>query len=168
MNRLPGVPSATLGFIPVDDAGRVDGLAGVYAARDATDRPVKQGGLACQQADVTAAHIAAGAGADVDVPPLAQVLRGRLLTGTRDRYLQRDPGRNAGSASNEPLWWTPTKVAGRYLSPYLIAKDVVHVQSRGGSSLPQGLDVDVPLTWQQKRASEILGLDPLGPMTAVR
>ena len=96
------------------------------------------------------------------------MLRGRLLAGTRDRYLQRDPGRNAGSASNEPLWWTPTKVAGRYLSPYLIAKDVVHVQSRGGSSLPQGLDVDVPLTWQQKRASEILGLDPLGPMTAVR
>ena len=93
--ELDGIPSTAHGFIPVDDAGLVDGLDGVYAVGDATDRPIKQGGLACQQADVTAAHIAARAGADVDVPPLQQVLRGRLLTG-HARPLPAPRARRAG------------------------------------------------------------------------
>ena len=66
---LEGIPASANGFIPVDDMGRVSGLQDIYAVGDATDRPIKQGGLACQQADVTAAHIAARAGADVEVPP---------------------------------------------------------------------------------------------------
>ena len=45
-----GVPSEpNFGFIPVDHHGRVDGLDGVYAAGDATNFPIKQGGLATQQ-----------------------------------------------------------------------------------------------------------------------
>jgi sulfide:quinone oxidoreductase len=162
--KLDGVPSSAQGFIPVDDVGLVAGLDSVYAVGDATDRPIKQGGLACQQADVTAAHIAATAGAGVEVPPLEQVLRGRLLTGTRDRFLRRDPGEVAGAATAEPLWWPPEKVSGTYLSPYLVAKDVVHLSSRGGHAGP-GIDVHVPLTRQQKRVHEdILGLSPLGPI----
>jgi sulfide:quinone oxidoreductase len=52
--RLAGVPADDLGFIPVDSHGRARGLEDVYAAGDATHFPVKQGGLATQQADVVA------------------------------------------------------------------------------------------------------------------
>jgi sulfide:quinone oxidoreductase len=165
--NIAGVPSGVDGFIPVDARGLVDGLGDVYAVGDATDRPIKQGGLACQQADVTAAHIAARAGADVDVPALEQVLRGRLLTGTRDHILRAEPGAKDGTATHQPLWWTPTKVSGKYLSPYLIAKDVVHLPAREDRPGP-GIDVRVPLSWQQKRSPAVLGLSPLGPMTHAR
>ena len=163
--RLDGIPATARGFIPVDDAGQVAGLDRVYAIGDATDRPIKQGGLACQQADVTAAHIAALAGAAIDVPPLEQVLVGRLLTGTSDRFLRRDPGEveGEGAASDEPLSWSPVKVSGRYLSPYLLDKGVVHLPVRQRRPQP-GIDVRVPLTWQQRRSAEVLGLSPLGPM----
>lgn len=164
---LDGIPSSANGFIPVDDAGQVDGLDNVYAVGDATDRPIKQGGLACQQADVTAAHIAARAGADVDVPPLQQVLRGRLLTGTSERFLRRERGDTVGEINSEQLWWPPAKVSGKYLSPYLLARNVVHLPLRGGDPRP-GVDVCVPVTRQQKRGrEEVLGLSPLGQILRV-
>ena len=47
---VPGLPNTADGFIPVDEHGLVEGLEGVYAAGDATDSPIKQGGLAGQQA----------------------------------------------------------------------------------------------------------------------
>lgn len=139
---LDGIPAGAGAFIAVSDEGLIDGLSDVYAVGDATDRPIKQGGLACQQADVAAAHIAARAGADVEVPPLEQVLRGRLLTGTADRFLSRGPGRGQSAASTDPLWWPPVKVTGRYLTPYLAAKDVIHLPVHSDPSRP-GVDVDV-------------------------
>ena len=144
--RLDGIPSNADGFIPVNDAGEVTGLDCVYAVGDATDRPIKQGGLACQQADVAAAHIAVRAGAAIAVPPLEQVLRGRLLTGTRDRFLRRELTALADDATdNEPAWWAPTKVSGKYLSPYLVAKDVIHLAAREARPGP-GIDVHAALT----------------------
>ncbi len=155
--RLDGIPATAHGFIPVDDEGRVEGLDGVYAVGDATDRPIKQGGLACQQADVTAALIAALAGAPVEVPPLRQVLHGRLLTGTSDRFLRREPGEAQGAWGDAPLSWSAVKVSGEYLSPYLLKKDVVHLPLR--TPRPDaGLDVHLPLTSQQRPATEVLGL----------
>ena len=47
------------GFLPVDEHGRVRGIGDVYAAGDGTDFPLKQGGLATQQADVAVRAIAA-------------------------------------------------------------------------------------------------------------
>jgi len=162
--RLDGVPCDADGFIPVDDAGLVDGLNGVYAVGDATDRPIKQGGLACQQADVTAAHIAARAGADIAVPPLQQVLHGRLLTGTGDHFLYRETGADGAGATEEPRLWAPAKVHGEYLSPYLIANNVVHLPVRAAPA-SAGIDVHVPLTREQKRTdADVLGLSPLGPV----
>jgi len=161
--KLEGIPSTAHGFVPVDDTGRVEGLDGVYAVGDATDRPIKQGGLACQQADVTAAHIAARAGARIDVPPLRQVLRGRLLTGTGDRFLRREPGEVQGAWTDAPLSWSAVKVSGKYLSPYLLKKDVMHLPLRKRAPAA-GLEVRVPLTWRQRRATEILGLSPLGTL----
>jgi sulfide:quinone oxidoreductase len=80
--RIAGVPTTEpYGLIPVDDYGRITGLRGAYAIGDATDFPIKQGGLACQQAAAAATHIAAAHGADVTPEPFRPVLRATLLTG---------------------------------------------------------------------------------------
>ena len=87
--ELDGVPSEPdFGFIPVDPHGRVDGLDGVYAAGDATNFPIKQGGLATQQADAVAEHVAARHGVRLDPAPFRPVLRGMLFAGGADRYLR--------------------------------------------------------------------------------
>ena len=108
--RLPGVPATGLyGLVPVDLYGRVDGLPDAYAVGDATDFPLKQGGIACQQADVVAANIAARHGVDVTPAPFQPVLRARLLTG--------DGPPIALGAPTEGVH--PAKLPGRFLAPYL-------------------------------------------------
>jgi sulfide:quinone oxidoreductase len=119
---LRGIPSGRDGFIHTDAHGRVPGRDGVFAAGDATTFPVKQGGLAAQQADAVAEAIAAAAGADIDPAPFRPVLRGVLLTGGPARYLRADISGAAGDdsiVSDEAIWWPPNKLAGRYLAPYL-------------------------------------------------
>jgi sulfide:quinone oxidoreductase len=86
--RLEGVPADDFGFIPIDSHCRVRGLEDVYAAGDATDFPVKQPGLAAQQADAVAAHIAAGLGAAVKPAPFRPVLRGMLFSGGDPQFLR--------------------------------------------------------------------------------
>jgi sulfide:quinone oxidoreductase len=127
---LTGLPSDSRGFIPVDSHGAVRDVLHVHAAGDATSFPIKQGGLACQQADAVAASIAADLGAIADPPPFRPVLRGLLLTGgaplylraeldTEGTVLRRAERRLAGEVSTRALWWPPGKIAGRYLAPYL-------------------------------------------------
>lgn len=116
--RVAGVTADAEGFVPVDPYGEVIDLDDVWAAGDLTTFKVKQGGLATQQADAAATSIAARAGADVQPTAFRPVLRGLLLTGLVPRYLQGgEPGRSA--ADTEPLWWPPTKIVGRHLSPFL-------------------------------------------------
>jgi len=122
--RVPGLPTDSDGFVPVDDHGRVFGLADVYAAGDMTTRPLKQGGLATQQADVAAAAIAAAAGAAIEPEAYRPVLRGMLLTGERPLYLRRGPRDGfapAALTTDDAPWWPPHKIAGRELGPYLTA-----------------------------------------------
>ena len=135
---LAGLPHDQHGFIPVDKFGRVSGLEHVYAAGDVTTFPLKQGGLAAQQADAVAEAIAAVAGAPVTPQPFRPVLRGLLLTGGAPLYLRAEPqrltrestvaieaptthrlSREASAASGQALWWPPAKIAGRYLAPFL-------------------------------------------------
>jgi sulfide:quinone oxidoreductase len=118
---LPGVPTDPTGFIPADQHGRVPGLPRVYAAGDGTTFPIKQGGLATQQADAVAETIAAAVGARVTPEPFRPVLRAMLLTGGDSRYLQHmvAGGAGDGDMATHELWWPPAKLAGRYLSPYL-------------------------------------------------
>ncbi|HEY7077021.1 MAG TPA: FAD-dependent oxidoreductase [Solirubrobacteraceae bacterium] len=118
-SAIEGLPTDAAGFVPVDSLGRVEGLEDVYAAGDMTSRPLKQGGLATQQADAAASAIAAWAGAPVKPEPYRPVLRGMLLTGERPRYL-RHAG-EASEASDDSPWWPPHKIAGRELAPYLAA-----------------------------------------------
>jgi len=123
--RLVGVPAEPqLGFIPVDVHGRVADTEGVYAAGDATDFPVKQGGLAAQQADAVAQHIAARLGLAVSPEPFRPVLRGLLLTGDEPRFLAADlHGEGAARASAQALWPGAAKIAARHLAPYLADRD---------------------------------------------
>jgi len=117
---LAGLPRDADGFLPVDAHGAVRGVSDVYAVGDATDFPIKQGGLATQQADAVAAAIAARAGAPLTPTPFRPVLRGMLVTSERPHYLEADVAGDAGShAADMPLWWPPTKVAGRHLAPFL-------------------------------------------------
>ena len=98
------------------------GLRDVYAAGDLTAFPIKQGGLAAQQADAAAEAIAAHAGAPLDPRPFSPVLRALLLTGKTPVYMRVELGGGHGetsTAADEPLWWPPGKIVGRYLAPFL-------------------------------------------------
>jgi sulfide:quinone oxidoreductase len=117
---LPGLPHDSAGFVPTDAHGRVPGTADVYAAGDSTQFPMKQGGIATQQADAVAAAIAVDVGASVESPPVRPVIRGLLLTGLVPRYLRSGMGRSV--VDTEPLWWPPAKIVGRYLTPFLAAQ----------------------------------------------
>jgi sulfide:quinone oxidoreductase len=115
---LAGVPQDRDGFVETDELGRVPGLESVYAAGDLVRLPVKQGGIASQQADAIATAIAADAGAPVRPEPFRPVLRGLLLTGSAPRFLRAEQGTSLVDA--HPLWWPPAKIVGRYLSPFLV------------------------------------------------
>ena len=119
---LPGLPHDGGGFVPTDAHGRVPGTAAVYAAGDCTQFPLKQGGIATQQADAVATAIAADVGAGVESLPVRPVIRGLLLTGLVPRYLRSDTGTGQSVIDTEPLWWPPAKIVGRYLTPFLAAQ----------------------------------------------
>jgi sulfide:quinone oxidoreductase len=123
--RLRGVPCGHDGFLPADAHGRLAGLDGVFAAGDATAFPIKQGGVAAQQADAVAEAIAATVVPEIDPQPFRPTLRGLLLTGGPPRYLRADISGGAGDDSTisaQALWWPPHGLCGRYLAPYLLSK----------------------------------------------
>jgi sulfide:quinone oxidoreductase len=120
--RISGLPQDDEGFLPIDEYCRVGGEANVYAAGDATTFPIKQGGIAAQQADAVATSIARAGGVELEPSPFRPVLRGLLLTGEAPEFLRAELTGGRGdsfSASAQPLWWPPGKVAGKYLAPYL-------------------------------------------------
>jgi sulfide:quinone oxidoreductase len=158
--RIDGVPQTVEGFIPVDSHALVIGLRDVYAAGDITSFPVKQGGIAAQQAEVAATSIASSAGADVEPRTFRPVLRGVLLTGDAPRYLRREITGGFGETSavaTEPLWWPPAKIVGRHLAPFLGA--FAGVEAPPTDAAPSGsLEVEVELeaadieAWSAPRA----------------
>jgi sulfide:quinone oxidoreductase len=144
--EVRGLPADARGFIPVDLHGKVTGTEAVWAAGDAIAFPVKQGGLAAQEADAAAEAIAALAGAAVEPRPFHPVLRGVVLTGRGRQWMRRDlesgaadVAQDTGTAERHALWWPPTKIAGRYLAPYLAALD----QPEGGGQPPDGQPVEL-------------------------
>ena len=121
-----GLPAGEHGFIPTGPDGQVIGAERIYAAGDATDFPVKQGGLAAQQADTVAAAVAALAGVADTPAPARPEIHGMLLTGARPLWLaaRLAGGRGLDSrVSEEPLWTPAGKVDARYLAPCLDALD---------------------------------------------
>ena len=131
-----GLPHDRNGFVAVDRYCRVRGIDSVYAAGDVTTLPVKQGGLAAQQADAAASSIAADLGLGVEREPFSPVLRGLLLTGGEPQYLRADIGAGKSDADVDPLWWPPAKIVGRHLAPYLAARAGVLLDAPTGAVVP--------------------------------
>ena len=134
---LAGVPQDEESFIPVDPSCRVHGLEDVFAVGDITTVPVKQGGIAAQQADVAATEIAAAAGANVVSKSFDPVLRGLLLSGS-PRFFRTELSGGHGRAAtvdSDALWWPAGKIAARYLSPYLAEHAGLAYGPRGPASL---------------------------------
>jgi sulfide:quinone oxidoreductase len=154
--HIDDLPSDDRGFIPIDDHARVTGADDVYAAGDGTNFPVKQGGLATQQADAAAADIAFRLGAEVDAEPFHPVLRGQLIVGTESLNLKQDitGGHGEGVATSDYLWWPPHKVSGRYLSPWL-AGESPHPDPAPPEQ-PIEIEVGMPREWHR----EPMALDP--------
>jgi sulfide:quinone oxidoreductase len=145
--RVPGLPSDADGFIPIDDHARVIGLEHVFAAGDGTNFPVKQGGLATQEADAAAEQISAAVGGKVREPaPFDPVLRGKLLTGDESLNMTHGiaGGRGEGEVSPDLLWWPPQKIAGRYLSAWLGHKEPSDL---GARYEPLDVEVSLPKEW---------------------
>lgn len=119
---IAGLPHDAQGFIPIDRHARVEGANRVYAAGDGTTFPIRQGGIAAQQADAAAEAIAAALGAPIEPQPFKPILRGMLLTGLGPTYLRADISGSGGDSfelDTKPLWWPPAKIAGRHIGPYL-------------------------------------------------
>jgi sulfide:quinone oxidoreductase len=118
------------GFARIDEHCRVLHEERVYAAGDVTGFPVKQGGIAAQQADAAAESIAAELGADVVPRAFDPVLRGVLWTGRDPLYLQGWLAGGHGetsTASAQPPWGAGTeKIVARYLTPFLAEVDAEH------------------------------------------
>lgn len=131
-----GLPNDAAGFVDVDEYCRVVGVPDVYAVGDMTSAPIKQGGLAAQQAVVAATAIAFAAGAKVSPAPYTPVLRALLLTGETPRWLRADGGASEMTAGDAP-WWPPHKVATQYLAPYLGAEGHA-VAAVGGGVIAAG------------------------------
>lgn len=127
----PGIPGITAaaphGFVPIDTHCRVRDTGGsVFAAGDATDFPIKHGGIAAQQADTAAAGVAHLAGAAEPPPPFEPVIRGMLLTGRNPLYLAAHVVEGRGWHSEiyeQPPWPADEKVIAAELGPYLRSRE---------------------------------------------
>ena len=90
---VDGLPTDAKGFVRTESDGAVAGAPDVWAVGDSSSFPVKQGGIACQQADAVAAAITRRLGVETEEMPFQPTLR--------------------------VLWWPVAKVAGRFLAPFL-------------------------------------------------
>lgn len=130
--RITGVPTDREGFVTTDALGAVAGLSDVYAAGDMTSFPVKQGGLAAQQADLIAQSIACNLGAAGKELRVHHVLRARLIGGAHPVFLRTELDefgqataatlQHQHSEEGEPSS-ERAKVFGRYLTPYLQTRE---------------------------------------------
>ena len=121
-----GIPLGENGFIRVDPYCRVPDVERIYAAGDATDFPIKQGGIGSQQADAAARSIAALAGAPVTPERFDPTIHGMLLTNGKPQYLTAHITGGHGFSSeitDTPTSPPPSKIAAKYLAPYLAEQD---------------------------------------------
>ena len=169
---VSGLPQDGEGFVPVDERGRVLGEDGAYAVGDMTTHPMRQGGLATQQADAVAHSIAFAEGADVEPRLYRPALHGMLLTGDKPLYLRTDRDPTEAPAA---FWWpaaTSDHISRRTRSPagHLAQPPPPHVpdaRARGplaprlreSAPLADGADVSVAsgggiALWVQRDAEE--------------
>jgi sulfide:quinone oxidoreductase len=121
---IGGIPGGGRdGFIPVGPDCSVPGTEGrIFAAGDCTRFPLKHGGVGAEHGDIAAAAIARIAGADVELPSFDLIVRGKLLTGARPKYLWARFLGGEGFDSviaDEPILGGDEKVTAAELVPYL-------------------------------------------------
>jgi sulfide:quinone oxidoreductase len=119
---LAGLPAEPSGFIPVDEACRIQGCEREFAAGDATNFPVKQGGIAAQMAHAAARAIGVELDALVDAKPFSPTLDGTLVTGSGAHHLRQslEMGTREGSLHHlSPIWEPMAKVSAPFLTEYL-------------------------------------------------
>jgi sulfide:quinone oxidoreductase len=118
------------GFIRIDEHCRALRCERTYAAGDITSFPVKQGGIAAQQADSAAEAIAAELGVPIAPSPFDPVLRGVLWTGHEPLYLQHrlaGDDDEASVVSADPPWDEGgDKIVARRLTSFLAEVDADH------------------------------------------
>ena len=139
-SSIRGLPLVEHGFLRVDPYGRIGGVERVYAAGDAVDFPIKQGGIGSQLADVVALAIAKEAGSPVSPTPFDPVIHGMLLTDDKPLYLTAKITGGHGFSSevtDAPTWAPGTKIAARYLAPCLEG-----LAMEAGRGHPRTLDGD--------------------------
>ena len=131
--RIAGIAANQSGFVPTDMAGRVQGMADIYAAGDTTAYPIKHGGLATQQADRIAHTIAASLGLTPHEPKAKPVLEVKLVGGQRPLWLRVELDEfgqpTAATLAHPRSDRRPTrpKVFARYLNPYLETQQPSHL-----------------------------------------
>ena len=140
--RLPASPTTSAASSAATRHGQVDGPATVWAAGDAIAFPIKQGGLAAQQADAVAEAIAAAPARTSARSRSGRCCAASCSPGAGRRGSRRDGGAE-GEAQRHALFWPPTKIAGRYLSPYLAELD--RAQAIGEVPQPDGQPIDLDL-----------------------
>ena len=146
---LPGLPADQEGFIDVSSHGEVPRCNGVFAAGDATNFPIKHGGIAAQQADAVAEAIAADLDQVADPGPFRPSLDAVLLGGEVATHLHRFLTAGTTSGTREQAgeaWWPLGKVAARHLGSYLADR-------AGLASTTPAIDSD-PLAEDLKRTHE--------------
>jgi sulfide:quinone oxidoreductase len=115
------------GLLAIDEHCRVRGLDGrVFAAGDATDLPIKHGGLGAQQADAAAAGIAHLAGVGEAPARFEPVVRGMLMTGRKPLFISAHVIEGRGWHSevyDEPPWPADEKIVAEELGPFLREQD---------------------------------------------
>jgi sulfide:quinone oxidoreductase len=139
--EIEGVPQDVHGFIQAQPDGRVRRAGDVFVIGDAGPFPIKQGGIACQQADAVASTIARELGAAVEPIPFDPVLRGWLWDGGGGRFLRASlPGgrdESSGvSSRTRPLCQPAAKVAGRFIAPFLEERLAVPLSNRPPAPAP--------------------------------
>ena len=113
-SRLPhgrgGAGTARLHLHRLANAG--GRVPDVYAVGDASWFPIKQGGLAAQQADVAATAIAAGIDPDLEDEPFRPELRAALLTADGPIYLRAGARLNRGRSATPRSGGRPERSPG--------------------------------------------------------
>lgn len=112
--RIDGLAVDEHGFIDCGPEGRVPGAAGVHVVGDAGRAEVRQGGLACRQADDAAAEIARELGAE-PARPLPPATFDDADWDPAGRWHDHGDGRDVATS----LPWPVPRLSGRFLTPFL-------------------------------------------------
>jgi len=137
---IHGIPAGTRWCVPINERCVVPSTEGrVFAAGDATDFPVKHGGISAQQADTAAAGIAHLAGLADRPPALRPVVRGIVLTGGQPLYAEAHVIAGLGWQSQlyeQPPWPPEEKIVAEELGPYLAQLDSSEVARPSNGQRP--------------------------------